>query len=84
MECLSTVGRWRNDRSARSPESISIYDIVSLIDGAFLEIGTHPNGFSGRRVHQVWLELRKSFEDRARAITLDMLVVRGAEEMYYI
>jgi Rrf2 family cysteine metabolism transcriptional repressor len=69
---------------ARAPESISLYEIVTLVDGDLLDIGNSPAGHSGRRVHIVWQELRRALEDRARAITLDQLVVKSAEEMYYI
>ncbi|MGH8021207.1 MAG: RrF2 family transcriptional regulator [Opitutaceae bacterium] len=81
---VSRRGKQGGYALARSPESISIFEVVTLIDGAFLEISGSPTGFSGRRVHQVWQDLRKGLEERARAITLDMLVVRGVEEMYYI
>ncbi len=81
---VSRRGKQGGYALARSPELITLYEIVTLIDGAFLEISHNPSGFSGRRVHQVWDELRKGLEERARAITLDTLVVRGVEEMYYI
>ena len=81
---ISHQGKQGGYALARSPESVSLYEVVTLIDGAFLEISSNATGFSGRRVHQVWQELRKGLEDNARAITLDMFVVRSAEEMYYI
>jgi Rrf2 family protein len=81
---VSRRGKQGGYALARAPESISLYEVVTLIDGAFLEIGASVGGYSGRRVHQVWQGLRKSLEDNARSITLDMLVVRSAEEMYYI
>jgi Rrf2 family protein len=69
---------------ARTPEAISLYEIVTLIDGGFLELSSAPAGFSGRRVHQVWQDVRRVFEARARQVTLDQLVGKGGEEMYYI
>ncbi|WP_442888697.1 RrF2 family transcriptional regulator [Congregicoccus parvus] len=81
---VSRRGKQGGYALARAPESISLYEVVTLIDGAFLEIGASVGGYSGRRVHQVWQGLRKTLEDSARSITLDMLVVRSAEEMYYI
>jgi Rrf2 family cysteine metabolism transcriptional repressor len=69
---------------ARSPDSISLYEIVTLVDGGLLEMNNTPAGHSGRRVNLVWQELRRELEQRARAVTLDQLVVKSTEEMYYI
>ena len=69
---------------ARPPESISLLEIVTLVDGDLLELGHSSAGHSGKRVNMVWQELRRVLEERARAITLDQLVVKSAEEMYYI
>jgi hypothetical protein len=55
-----------------------------VIDGGFLEISSDPAGQSGRRVQEVWSELRGVIEERARACTLDMLAVKSTEGMYYI
>lgn len=81
---ISRRGKQGGYALARPPETISLFDIVVLIDGDFLDIGSNPAGQSGRRVHQVWQELRRSVEERARACTLDTLMVKTAEEMYYI
>jgi len=81
---VSRRGKQGGYSLARTPEAISVHEIVALIDGNFLELSSSPAGFSGRRVHQVWLDLRRSFEERARSVTLDQLVSRGGEEMYYI
>jgi Rrf2 family protein len=81
---VSRRGKQGGYALARSPESISLFEIVSLIDGAFLEIGSNASGFSGRRVHQVWNAFRNELEARARSITLDTLMVKSTEEMYYI
>ena len=81
---ISRRGKRGGYALARAPETITLLEIVTLIDGALLEVGATPRGFSGRRVLQVWGELRAALEERARAVTLDMLVMRGSEEMYYI
>jgi len=69
---------------ARSPETITLLEIVTLVDGGLLEIGTKSAGHSGRRVTSVWQELRQVLEEKTRAITLDQLVVKSTEDMYYI
>lgn len=81
---ISRRGKQGGYALARPPESISLLEIVNLIDGGLMELGASADGFSGRRVHQVWQDLRKGLEEQARAITLDTLVVKSAEDMYYI
>jgi len=69
---------------ARDPAKITLYDIVKLIEGDHLELGGNADGQSGKRVQQVWREIRDTLEARYRSYTLEMLVPRGPGEMYYI
>jgi Rrf2 family cysteine metabolism transcriptional repressor len=69
---------------ARPPEKITLYDIVKLIEGDLLELGGSAGGHSGKRVQQVWRDVRATLEAKCRSYTLDMLVTKGPGEMYYI
>ncbi|HTB81539.1 MAG TPA: Rrf2 family transcriptional regulator [Opitutaceae bacterium] len=69
---------------ARDPADITLYDIVKLIEGDLLELSGDIRGQSGRRVQQVWREVRTAFEAKCKSFTLDKLVVKTTEEMYYI
>ena len=69
---------------SRSPEKITLYDIVKLIEGELLELSGNADGQSGRRVQQVWHEVRAALEVQCKRYTLDMLVPRGPGDMYYI
>ncbi len=69
---------------ARPPEKITLYDIVRLIEGDLLELSGNADGHSGKRVQQVWRDVRASLEGKCRGYTLDMLVPKGPGEMYYI
>lgn len=69
---------------ARPPETISLYDIVKVIEGDLLELGAGGHGQSGRRVNQIWRDVRATLEQKARSYTLDMFTPKGPEEMYYI
>jgi len=69
---------------ARDPADITLYDIVKLIEGDLLELSGDVRGQSGRRVQQVWREVRTAFEAKCKGFTLDKLVVKSTEEMYYI
>jgi len=81
---VSRRGKQGGYTLARSPEAISLFEIVTLVDGDLLELGRVPAGHSGRRVNLIWQQLRRVLEEHTRAITLDQLVVKTAEEMYYI
>jgi Rrf2 family protein len=69
---------------ARAPEKITLFDIVKLIEGDHLELGGNADGQSGKRVQQVWRDIRATLEAKYRSYTLDMLVARNPGEMYYI
>lgn len=69
---------------SRPPEKITLYDIVKLIEGDLLELSGNAAGQSGRRVRQIWREVRTAFEAKCKSYTLDMLMAKGPGEMYYI
>ena len=69
---------------ARAPEKITLYDIVRLIEGDLLEPSGNADGQSGKRVQQVWRDVRTTLEGKCKGYTLDMLVPKGPGEMYYI
>jgi Rrf2 family protein len=69
---------------SRAPEKITLYDIVKLIEGDLLELGGNSDGQSGKRVQQVWRDVRATLEAKSKSYTLDMLVAKGPGEMYYI
>lgn len=69
---------------ARPPAEISLHDIVRLIEGEVLELSGGMEGQSGRRVSQVWRDIRNSLEADCRAVTLETFLAKGSDEMYYI
>lgn len=69
---------------ARTPDLITLHDIVTLVDGALLEFSSGKQGRSGRRVAAVWTEVRDALEQKTRSISLDRLALHGSEPMYYI
>ena len=81
---LSRRGKQGGYTLARSPDLITLFDIVSLVDGALLEFGSGKQGRSGKRVAAAWSEVRGAMEATARGITLDKLALSNSEPMYYI
>ena len=69
---------------ARSPDQISLYDIWTVIDHDVLELSGPHEGRSGRRMRQVWGEIRHTLVEKTKTYTLDMLLSKSPEEMYYI
>ena len=69
---------------ARSPDQISLYDIFQVIDGGIFELSGNTEGKSGRRMKQIWTDLRETLEEKAKSYTVDMFVTKGGSEMYYI
>ena len=70
---------------ARSPEQITLFDIVKLVEGDILDCNDDNNrGQSTRRLQLIWDEVRQSFEEKLKAYTLDKIAARTPDEMYYI
>ncbi len=81
---LSKRGKQGGYALAREPESVTLYDIVSLIEGDVLELSESGEGHSGSQVDAIWREVRENLERDCRSRTLDQMVKRESEEMYYI
>jgi Rrf2 family cysteine metabolism transcriptional repressor len=81
---MSRRGKQGGYALARSPEMISLYEIVSLVDGDLLEFSSNTDGESGQRVSSIWKEVRDDLEAKTRSYTLDMFLSKGADDMYYI
>lgn len=81
---LSRRGKQGGYALARDPEQISLYDIVKLIEGEVLALNGAGEGFSAAPVDAAWRRIRDGIEASCRASTLDQLVNRSADEMYYI
>lgn len=81
---VSRRGKQGGYALARAPQEITLYDVVKLIEGDVLELSGLAKGQSGRRVNQIWREVRETLEEKCRGYTLDKFVAKGAEDMYYI
>jgi Rrf2 family cysteine metabolism transcriptional repressor len=81
---ISRRGKQGGYALARPPEQITLLDIIKVIEGELLEITTAGQGQSGRRVSQVWQEIRAALETKVKTYTLDRLSARSSDGMYYI
>lgn len=81
---VSRRGKQGGYALARPPEEITLLEIVKVIEGELLEITTAGEGLSGRRVNQVWQEIRTALETKVRSYTLDKFAGKSGEGMYYI
>lgn len=81
---VSRRGKQGGYSLARSPETITIYDIVVVIEGDLIEMNAKHSGRSGGRVAEVWEAIRQAMADKTKEYTLDTLVTDGDERMYYI
>ncbi len=69
---------------ARSPEEISLYDILVAVEGRCLHLSGNFDGRSGRRLKQMWDEISHVLVQKTKSYTLDQLTTKTASEMYYI
>ncbi len=69
---------------ARDPKSVTLYDVIVLVEGeVFAEIG-RSSGESGNAVAAAWNELQAQLAKQARSVSLAELAVSETQEMYYI
>ena len=69
---------------SRPPEEISLYDIMMAAEGECLGLSGNFQGHSGRRLKEVWGEIRAGLVDKTKSYTLDRLATKNPSEMYYI
>lgn len=81
---VSRRGKQGGYALARAPEDITLFDIVKVIEGELLEITTSGEGQSGRRVNQIWQEIRSALEAKVKTYTLDRMASKSGDGMYYI
>src|SRR5438477_6661225 len=64
---------------ARPPDQISLYDIFVVIDGEVLGLSGNHEGRSGRRMRQVWNEIRDTLSELTKLYTLDILLSKSPD-----
>ena len=81
---ISRRGKQGGYALAKPPEQVTLYDIVRLIEGEVLELPAAGEGHSARKVDAVWREVRDALEAQCREVTLERMIPRSTDEMYYI
>lgn len=69
---------------ARAPDQITLFDIVEAIEGDLIELSGNHEGRSGRKLRQVWTEIRAAAVEKAQSYTLEAIAAKAEAEMYYI
>ena len=69
---------------ARAPDTISLADIIGVIEGGIVELSGNHSGRSGRRLKRAWTEIGIAAEDKAASFSLDVLANAVEADMYYI
>src|SRR5215217_2233595 len=62
---------------ARPAEEISLFDIMTAVEGKCLQLSGNFQGRSGRRLKQVWEELSKAIADKTKSYTLDLIATKN-------
>ena len=69
---------------AKPPSEVTLYEIVTAIDGELLGINLGDTGYSGARVEQVWREVVESLKEKTMSYSLESFLPEESEDMYYI
>jgi Rrf2 family transcriptional regulator, cysteine metabolism repressor len=54
------------------------------MEGRCLHLSGNFDGRSGKRLKQVWDDISRTMVEKTKAYTLDQLISKAPEEMYYI
>lgn len=81
---VSRRGKQGGYRLAKPPAEITLFDIVSVMEGELLGINLGPNGWSGRGVTKVWSEVVETLSEKTKSYTLESFLPEESEDMYYI
>lgn len=69
---------------AKHPSEVSLYDVVTVMDGELLGVNLGDTGYSGGRVRQIWMEVVESLAEKTREYSLESFLPEESEDMYYI
>ena len=69
---------------AKAPSEITLYDIITVIDGELLGINLGRNGASGAGVQKVWKEVVESLKEKTMSYSLESFLPEETDDMYYI
>ncbi len=69
---------------AKHPSEVTLYDIVTCIDGELLGVSYSSAGHSGKKVDAVWSEVVESLSEKTKSFTLESFLPDESEDMYYI
>ena len=69
---------------AHPPEDISLYDILTAVEGQCLQLSGNFEGRSGPRVKQIWDEISRGLVEKMKGYTLNQLTTKKPASMYYI
>jgi Rrf2 family transcriptional regulator, cysteine metabolism repressor len=69
---------------ARSPESVTLRQVVEAVDPALLQCAVSRDGESGQAVRQAWDEISETLGAALDRLTLESLVNNAGGPMFYI
>ncbi|NDV62375.1 Rrf2 family transcriptional regulator [Puniceicoccales bacterium CK1056] len=69
---------------ARPPAEITLHDIMQAVEGNILAHSQPGTGQSSPRMSAVWSEVAEKFELILKSYTVEQVMSRGSEEMWYI
>ncbi len=69
---------------ARSPQEVTLYDIMRAVEGEVLSHSQPGEGASSRKTSAVWSEISARFEDLLKGFTVEDLMSSTGEHMWYI
>ena len=81
---ISRRGKQGGYRLAKPPTEITLFDIISVMEGELLGVNLGSSGWSGQGVSKVWAEVVEALSEKTKSYTLESFLPEESEDMYYI
>lgn len=81
---VSKRGKQGGYALARIPAEISLYDIMKAVEGEILAHSAAGDGASSGRRAVVWTDISQRFEELLKSHSVEDLMSRETEDMWYI
>lgn len=81
---LSRRGKLGGYALSRAPGEITLCHVVDAVEGDLLDLGEEFSGASGAEVRRVWSAARDAFRTVASRHTVEHMIARPPEAMWFI
>lgn len=81
---ISKRGKQGGYSLAREPKDISLFDVITAVEGELLGFSAEGRGASSARTEAIWSEIAAALEEKTKAYSIGDIMGHEGETMWYI